>query len=195
MEPVVPPSILAPTQRFLALLDHWNARHALTALPPDHRFEELIQDACALLPHLAALPAGSRVVDFGTGMGIPALILALARPDLEIYAVDKSKKKIAFVRQAVLELGLKNLTAVSGRCEEVQPLKADLGTAKAVGSLTLLTSWWTRHGKPESPLLLLKGEAGATEDCPQGWKSESCPYRLPTRGNRVILRIQKEPGR
>jgi len=194
MEPLVPPSILPSTQRFLDLLEQWNQRHALTALPTKHRFEELVQDACALLPFLANAPAGSTLADFGTGMGVPAIILALTRPDLTVYAIDKSQKKIAFVRQVALELGLKNLTPELGRAEAMAPLFADLGTAKAVGSLELLTGWWERHGKAGAPLLLLKGEEGALEPCPKGWEMETHPYHLPTRGNRTVLKLQKAPG-
>ena len=194
MEPLVPPSILNSIQSYLELLEHWNARHALTALPPAQRFEELIQDACALLPPLSALPPGSRLVDFGTGMGVPAVILALARPDLELLAVDKSSKKIAFVRQAVLELGIHNLAPKAGRCEELPPMMADVGTAKAVGSLGLLTGWWARHGRPGAPLLLLKGPDGVGTPCPAGWRMETIPYHLPTRGSRTVLRLQKESG-
>lgn len=195
MEPIVPAAILKPIQGFLDLLEHWNARHALTALAPEDRFEELVQDACALLPHLEAFPEGSRLVDFGTGMGIPALVLALARPDLHVIAIDKSMKKMAFVRQAILELRLDNLHPTAGRCEALPPLNADLGTAKAVGSLPLLTSWWDRHGKPGAPLLLLKSEASLTEPCPEGWQAKVFPYALPHRGQRTLLRLTKEPGR
>lgn len=194
MHPSVPPSALAPLARYLDLLDHWNSRHALTALPPEARFEELIQDSCALLPHLASLPSGARVADFGTGMGVPAVILALARPDLEIHAIDKSKKKIAFVRQTLLELGLENLKAHAADAEQLAPLLADAGTAKAVGSLELLTGWWARHGRPGAPLLLLKGEEGTAERCPSGWLLASHPYKLPTRGTRTVLRLVREPG-
>lgn len=185
---------MASAHRFLDLLDHWNATHALTALPPADRFEELILDACALLPHLENLPAGARVVDFGTGMGIPAAVLAMARPDLEIRAVDKSKKKIAFVRQVALELHLVNLIPVVGRAEELFPLNASLGTAKAVGDLALLAQWWARHGNPGAPLLLLKGEGWRSEPIPVGWLMEVFSYRLPTRGERSILRLVQEPG-
>jgi len=189
MEPIIPPSVQAQAPRFLELLDRWNATHALTALPPEARFEELIQDACALLPLLSGLPAGSRLADFGTGMGIPAAVLAMARPDLNVRAVDKSRKKIAFVRQVAMELGLENLQPAAARAEELPPLEADLGTAKAVGSLELLTGWWARHGKPGAPLLLLKGEGWESETCPGGWQLETHPYRLPTRGERIILRL------
>lgn len=194
MEPIVPPPILASAHRFLELLDRWNATHALTALPPAARFEELIQDACALLPHLQHLPVGARLVDFGTGMGIPAVVLAMARPDLDVRAVDKSKKKIAFVHQVAMELGLANLTPMAGRAEELHPLEADLGTAKAVGDLSLLAPWWARHGRPGAPLLLLKGEGWSSEPAPAGWRMEVLPYRLPIRGARFVLRLVQEPG-
>lgn len=194
MEPLVPPSVRTLAPRFLDLLGQWNATHALTALPPESRFEELIQDACALLPHLSALPPGAQLADFGTGMGIPAVVLAMARPDLEIRAVDKSRKKIAFVRQVVMELGLVNLFPVAARAEDLPPISADLGTAKAVGSLELLTGWWARHGKPGAPLLLPKGEGWRSEACPAGWDLEVHPYRLPARGERVILRLTRKPG-
>lgn len=194
MEPTIPSPILATAQRFLDLLDRWNTTHALTALPTPSRWEELIQDACALLPHLKCLPTGARLVDFGTGMGIPAAVLAMARPDLDIRAVDKSRKKIAFVRQVALELNLANLTPISGRTEDLPPLEAAAGTAKAVGDLELLTQWWTRHSTPGAPLLLLKGEGWRSEPLPPGWQVEAFPYRLPTRGNRFILRLVRKPG-
>jgi len=194
MQPTVPTSIQEPVRQFLVLLDQWNATHALTALSPDSRFEELVLDSCALLPHLAGLAPGATVVDFGTGMGIPSVVIAMARPDLKIHAVDKSKKKIAFVRQVAMELGLSNLFPLAARAEEITPLRADLGMAKAVGSLGLLTSWWLRHGKEGAPLLLAKGEGWKAEPSPAGWQIQEHPYRLPTRGERVILRLIQEPG-
>ena len=108
MQPVLPDALAPTVQAFLELLERWNRTHALTALPLEVRFEELILDACALLPHLPQGPG--RVVDFGTGMGIPAVVLAAARTDLEVVALDKARKKVAFVRQAALEL------TASGRC-------------------------------------------------------------------------------
>lgn len=179
--------------RFLDLLDLWNRTHALTALPQEARFEELVQDSWILVPYLEALPAGSRVVDFGSGMGIPAVVLAIARPDLEIIALDKSRKKMAFVRQAALELQLKALRSVASRAEELPGLEASLGVAKAVGSPQLLASWWARHGRSGTPLLALKSQAWAEEPGPDAsWTLTPHPYRLPTRGNRVLLEIRQQ---
>ena len=141
-----------------------------------------------LLPFLEALGPGSAVVDFGTGMGIPALVLALARPDLTIHALDKSRKKIAFVKQAALELGLRNLKPLAGLAEELPPLGAQAGVAKAVGTLDLLTGWWDRHGVPGAPFLALKGAEAAP---PAGWLMTVHPYRLPTRGRRAVLELRR----
>ncbi|BDU68745.1 hypothetical protein GETHOR_08460 [Geothrix oryzae] len=191
MEPRLPAALNAPLGRFLVLLDRWNRTHALTALPPGERREELLLDAAILLPFLEALPPGARVADLGTGMGCPAIVLALARPDLEILAVDASTKKLAFVRQAALELPVPNLKAVHGRLEELPPLGADLGTAKALGALGQLAGWWGRHGKAGSPFLALKGPEWAQEPLPAGWLATPHPYGLPTRGQRVVVELRQ----
>ena len=193
MEPTLPPELARPLAHFLDLLDHWNRTHALTAVPREARAEELLLDAAALLPFLAALPAGSRVADLGTGMGCPAVVLALARPDLEVLAVDASAKKLAFVRQVGLELPIPNLRPLHGRFEDLPPLGADLGTAKALGSLTQLAGWWGRHGAAGAPFLALKGEDWAREEVPEGWTAEPHPYVLPTRGRRVVVSLRRHP--
>nr|WP_320132577.1 RsmG family class I SAM-dependent methyltransferase [uncultured Holophaga sp.] len=178
--------------QFLLLLDRWNKTHALTSLPPGDRFEELVLDASALLPHLAALPSGALVADFGTGMGIPAAVIAILRPDLQVAAVDKAGKKMAFVRQVALELALPNLRPTPGQAEQLPPLGASAGMAKAVGPLTLLSSWWERHGLAGAPFFALKGPDWIYEDKPKGWACSAHPYRLPTRGERVVVELQQE---
>jgi 16S rRNA (guanine527-N7)-methyltransferase len=179
-------------RRYLVLLDRWNRTHALTSLPQAERWEELILDAAALLPFLEPLAPGSRVADLGTGMGCPAVVLALARPDLEVLAVDASAKKLAFVRQAALELPVPNLKAVQGRLEDLAPLGADLGTAKALGSLEQLMGWWSRHGKADAPFLALKGPDWSREPLPSGWEATPHPYTLPTRGQRVVVELGRQ---
>lgn len=191
MEPCIPSELSAPLGRFLGLLDRWNRTHALTALPPGERREELLLDAAALLPFLAALPPGARVADLGTGMGSPAVVLALARPDLEVLGVDASLKKLAFVRQVALELPVANLKVVHGRLEDLPPLGADWGTAKALAPIPLLLSWWTKHGRPGSPFFALKGLDWETEPIPAGWVATPHPYALPTRGRRVVLELRQ----
>jgi 16S rRNA (guanine527-N7)-methyltransferase len=193
MEPTLPLWTQEPLCRYLDLLDRWSRTHALTSLEKEHRFEELILDSAALLPFLVSLPPQAKVVDFGTGMGVPAVVLALARPDLVVVALDKSHKKIAFVRQAALELKITNLMPLAGRAEDLAPLGAQLGVAKAVGTLELLLGWWDRHGTPGAPFLALKGPEGPLEP-PAGYAAEAHPYELPTRGQRVVLRLERAGG-
>jgi 16S rRNA (guanine527-N7)-methyltransferase len=190
MLPPLPKELNQSLGSFLHLLDWWNRTHALTALPLAARREELLLDASALLPFLAPLPKGSRVVDLGTGMGCPAVLLALARPDLEVLGVDASKKKIAFVRQVALELPVPNLRLIHGRLEEIPPLEADWGTAKALAPLEMLYGWWQRHGRPGCPFFALKGEHWKSEPLPSGWQAQPHPYSLPTRGNWVVVELR-----
>jgi 16S rRNA (guanine527-N7)-methyltransferase len=194
MEPRLPSPLSAPLGRFLVLLDRWNRTHTLTALPPAVRREELLQDAAALLPFLADLPPGSRVVDLGTGMGSPAVVLALARPDLEVIGVDASSKKLAFLKQVAMELPVPNLIALHGRLEALPSLQARWGTAKALGSLGQLVGWWTRHGQVGAPFFALKGPDWADEALPPGWTATPHPYTLPTRGQRVVLELRAAEG-
>jgi 16S rRNA (guanine527-N7)-methyltransferase len=191
MEPRIPSDLAASLGRFLVLLDRWNRTHALTALPSAERREELLLDAAVLLPFLAALPPGARVADLGTGMGSPAVVLALARPDLDVLAVDASAKKLAFVRQVAMELPLANLKAVHGRLEDLPSLGADWGTAKALAPLEPLLGWWARHGRPGSPFFALKGLDWTEERIPDGWTVTPHPYTLPTRGRRVVVELRQ----
>ena len=191
MLPLLPAHLEAPLRAWLDLLDRWNRTHALTALPPEERWEELVLDAAALLPWLAELPDNSKVVDLGTGMGSPAIVLALARPDLRIVGLDAASKKMAFLRQSALELGIPNLEAVHGRFETAPPQDGDLGVAKALAPLDKLAGWWERHGKPGSPLLALKGSGWESEAQPEGWRVEAHPYDLPTRGRRWAVRLAR----
>jgi 16S rRNA (guanine527-N7)-methyltransferase len=188
MQSALPDWTREPIAHYLDLLDRWSLTHALTALEKEQREEELILDSAVLLPFLLPLAAGSRVVDFGTGMGIPALLIALVRPDLELIALDKSNKKIAFVRQAALELKLANLVPLVGRAETIAPLQAHAGVAKAVGTLDLLGGWWRRHGRPGAPFWALKGPQGPWE-APAGFQLRTHPYQLPSRGQRTVLEL------
>ncbi len=191
MTPILPSELLPQIHAYLDLLDRWNRTHALTSLEPEARMEELILDSAALFPFLQQLPKGSKIVDFGSGMGIPAVPVALFRPDIEICAIDKAKKKMAFLRQVALELGLKNLQILEGRAEEILPQQAQAGTAKAAGSPTLMATWWERHGDPGAPFWALKGPSVASEPIPPGWRTQAHTYHLPTRGSRQILEMKR----
>lgn len=100
--------------QLLTLLVKWNKAYNLTAV---RDVNEMI--VLHLLDSLAPLPLveGSDVLDVGTGAGFPGLPMAIARPDWAFTLLDSNAKKTRFVTQAVIELGLKNVTVVTGRAE------------------------------------------------------------------------------
>lgn len=103
---------------YLELLQKWNRVHNLTAVrEPDDMVTLHLLDSLAVLPHLH----GTRILDVGSGAGLPGIPLALARPDLQLTLLDASHKKSAFQRQAKAELGIPNLEVVCSRAEEYRP--------------------------------------------------------------------------
>ena len=106
--------------RYVVLLDKWNKTYNLTAVREPERMIGLhILDSLAVLPFIGA----TRVLDVGTGGGLPGIPLAIARPDLSITMLDSLQKKTTFVRQAIGELALKNARVVCERVEQFQTQK------------------------------------------------------------------------
>ena len=74
-------------------------------------------------------------MDVGSGGGMPGIPAAICRPDLQITLLDANTKKTTFLRQAVIELGLNNVTVASGRVEEMHDKKEDVVTSRAFAEL------------------------------------------------------------
>ena len=74
-------------------------------------------------------------MDVGSGGGMPGIPAAICRPDLQITLLDANTKKTTFLRQAVIELGLNNVTVASGRVEEMHDKKVDVVTSRAFAEL------------------------------------------------------------
>lgn len=116
---------------------------------------------CAVLADLIA--SGSRVADIGSGAGLPGIVIALMRPDLEITLIESLERRAEFLSMAVSELGLENQVIVRrARAEDIQDTY-DVVTARAVANLSKLLGW-TKHLIPrDGQLLALKGQSAATE--------------------------------
>jgi 16S rRNA (guanine527-N7)-methyltransferase len=135
---------LTPTQRscfeaYLALLSRWNATYNLTAVrDPAQMLVQHLGDCLAVIPplrrRLAEVPA-RRLLDVGSGGGLPGLVIAAMEPGLDVTCVDSVGKKVAFVRQAAGELGLRNLHAEHVRVEQWRAAPFELITARAFASL------------------------------------------------------------
>src|SRR5690606_12135457 len=92
---------------FLARLLAMNEQVNLTSITdPDGAWTRHALDALTLVPHLADLPAGARVLDVGSGGGVPGIPLAIARPDLRVTLVEATEKKCAFLRGVADAIGL-----------------------------------------------------------------------------------------
>jgi 16S rRNA (guanine527-N7)-methyltransferase len=106
---------------YVALLAKWNAVYNLTAIrDPRQMLIQHILDSLSIVPHLA--PRGpSSVLDVGSGGGLPGVVLAIVLPDWTVTLNDIVHKKTAFQAQAKAELGLANLSVVTGRVETLQP--------------------------------------------------------------------------
>ncbi len=108
-------------ERLLALvglLHKWNRAYNLTAVrDPEEMVTKHLLDSAAVLPFVT----GPTVLDVGAGPGLPGLVLAILAPDLRVTLLDSNGKKVRFQRQAVMELGLANVSPVQARVEAFTP--------------------------------------------------------------------------
>ncbi len=110
------------------------------------------------------VPIGVRVIDVGSGAGLPGIPLALIRPDLHITLLEPLLRRSVFLEETVRELGLtERVTVVRGRAEDNLVLPAEIVTARAVASLDKLISWCWPLVKPGGALVALKGERAQDE--------------------------------
>jgi 16S rRNA (guanine527-N7)-methyltransferase len=113
------------------------------------------------------VPVGARVVDVGSGAGLPGIPLALVRPDLTVTLLEPLARRVAFLTECVRRLGLERVTVVRGRAEE-GPIRrqfggADVVTARAVAPLDKLAGWCLPLLRPGGLLLAMKGSTAAAE--------------------------------
>jgi 16S rRNA (guanine527-N7)-methyltransferase len=125
---------------FRDLLLKWNKTYNLTALrDPGQAISHHLLDSLAILPHVGPGP----LLDVGSGGGLPGIPLAIARTGLAVSMVDTVQKKTTFLQQAVIELGLKNVTVHHALVEEMQGQYAQI-SSRAFAELGRFVSL-TRH--------------------------------------------------
>src|SRR5690606_18975180 len=90
-----------------------------------------VLDSAAVLPFVQ----GPRLLDVGAGPGLPGLVLAILKPELAVTLLDSNGKKVRFQRQAVMELGIENVTPVQARVEQFTAATFDQVISRAFASL------------------------------------------------------------
>lgn len=151
----LPAGASAKLLAYLRLLHKWNRAYNLTAV---RDIEEMV--ARHLLDSLAVLPyvVGPRVLDIGSGAGLPGIPLACARPDFVFTLLDSNAKKTGFLVQAVAELALHNVTVVTARVEQFHPPEQFLTlVARAWAPIPDMLDRAQHLLSPGNRLLALKG--------------------------------------
>lgn len=154
---------------YLALLLETNRQFNLTGITdPDEAWVRHIADSLALVPFIAGADA-ARVIDIGSGGGVPGLPLAIALPEAQFTLVESTGKKASFLEATVQRLGLLNVAVINDRAETLgQDLhrhreQYDFAIARALGKLPVLLELTVPFVKIEGLVLAIKGEQAATE--------------------------------
>lgn len=151
---------LALAQRYADLLATTGISHGLVGPREAPRLWERHLVNCAVMHPM--LDQGQAVADIGSGAGLPGLVLAVVRPDLDVHLVEPLLRRTTWLRTAVDDLELGNVTIHRGRAEDVT-LAVPVVTARAVASLEKLIVWSFPLLRPQGRLLALKGESAQAE--------------------------------
>ncbi|WP_199440599.1 16S rRNA (guanine(527)-N(7))-methyltransferase RsmG [Umezawaea beigongshangensis] len=164
-------------QAKLVFGDHVEGAHAFAAMLAEHGVErgligprevERLWERHLLNSAVIAelLPPGSRVVDVGSGAGLPGIPLAIARPDLELTLLEPMARRVAWLEEVAERLDL-SITVLRGRAEEpairARLADSDVVTARAVAPLERLARWCLPLLRPGGQLVALKGESALEE--------------------------------
>ena len=146
---------------YVQLLDKWNKAYNLTSVrDPKEMMVKHIMDSLVVAPHLT----GSNYIDVGTGPGLPGMVLAIARPDINFVLLDSLGKRVRFLMQVKHGLGIENVTPVQSRVEEYQPsVKLDGVLSRAFASLQDMIQWCSLLIDNQGVFLALKGQYPADE--------------------------------
>lgn len=163
------PAVRKKLLHYLRLLEKWNRVYNLTGVrDPCVMVTRHILDSVAILPCVT----GPRVLDVGTGAGLPGIPLALLLPAMRFVLLDSSSKKARFVRQAVAELELANVEVVCERAETFQPAdRFDTLVARALAPIPSVLATSGHLCNVSGQILVMKGTYPGDElaDIPDGY--------------------------
>lgn len=173
---------------YARLLLRWNSVYNLTSIEKGQFATHHLLDSLAIVGeiHVIVGDRAANVLDVGAGGGLPGIPLAIAMQKLRVTLIDKVQKKVAFLTQAKLEIGLENVNCVHARVEAWQPpVRFDLIVARAFASLAELVRL-TRHVlAPSGCWLAMKGAL------PQGELDELARAAPELRARAIKLRVPR----
>lgn len=150
-----------PLFQYLLLLNKWNSAYNLTAIrKPEEMVTKHIFDSLAILPWAQ----GQRLLDVGTGAGLPGIPLAITKPESQFVLLDSNGKKVRFLQEVKRQLGLRNIEVVQSRVENFHPtLGFDTVISRAFSTLEQMIYWTAHLIRPEGIWLAMKGRHPDTE--------------------------------
>jgi len=192
----LPAGVEARLLEYLGLLEKWNRVYNLTAIREKSKLvSHHLLDSLAVLPHLA----GGRVLDVGSGPGLPGIPIALARPDWGVTLLDSNHKKTAFLTQAVGDLNIANAEVRRERVEQWRPATAfDVVISRAFSELADFVRLAGHLVAPGGRLAAMKGLYPYEEiaQLPEGYRVERVvPLVVPgVEGERHLVLIENSAG-
>jgi len=174
---------------FIKLIEKWNKAYNLTAIRDREEMARLhILDSLAIVPYIE----GQRIIDIGTGAGLPGIPLAICLPEVGFTLLDSNAKKTRFVRQVVLELKLKNVEVLHSRVENYHPEQTyDAVLTRAFARLPDIVKLTAHLLSKEGVLLAMKGQSLDAELAEITAKKSVISVSVPgTDVERCLVRIQ-----
>lgn len=190
---------------FVAMIHKWNKTYNLTALKNvadmlDHH----IIDSLAVIPKLNAYfqqkkIMAPKILDVGTGAGLPGVVLAIMQKNYNICCMDKVEKKVAFVTAVKGQIGLSNLTVKHARVERLEPQKVDIVISRAFASIIDIVELTQGHVLSDGSIVAMKANGVEKEikvlkqRLPRWTVKAVDPISVPgSNASRCLVWLQKE---
>lgn len=175
--------------RYVALIEEWSAAINLVS-SNEELWHRHINDSAQLVNYIESSEE-KNIIDFGSGGGLPGIVLAILLPN-PVVMIEADRRKALFLRHCMLELGLKNTRVINERIEAIEGFEADYVVARALAPLDRLLEYTHRFFHVNTICLFPKGKNYSTElekaESQWGFQREVLPS---VSGDGVLLKIKK----